>query len=198
MNTDTKQTQLQASFELVANKHNSRLYAGLSTTDRKRAWRSYEQWLKNPTDGGTPTSNLEALNMIRPLLSLSYFCPLSDKDIVMQMLQPVERQPIDRCYVMVRLSQNERPLVWVCALGGKRPGVSGPCIIRVRIGTPTALHPRYTVILEKKLTYESKNLHVILAHLHARYAPTRKLYAWTELYLVTTDDDDDDDDIHRK
>ena len=179
-------TKIQASFEFVANKHNSRFYNGLSTADRKRAWNSYEQWLKNPIDG-TQTSNLEALNMIRPLLSLSYFCPISDKDIVSNMLQPVERQPIDRCYVMLRLSQNERPLVWVCALGGKRPGLSGPRIIRVRIGAPTASRPRYTVVLEQKLAFESENVHVILAHLHAHYAPTRKLYAWTELYQETTD-----------
>ena len=162
-------TKIQPSFELVANKHNSRFYDGLSTADRKLAWKSYERWLENPSHAGTPPSRLFTLNIILSLLGLSYFCPLSDKDLVLKLMQPVERQPIDRCYGMVRLSQNERPLVWVIAFGGKRPGLSGPRMIRVRIGTPTASNPRYTVDL-------------LLAHLHAHYATTRKLYAWTERY----------------
>ncbi len=180
-------TKIQPSFELVANKHNSRFYDGLSTADRKLAWKSYERWLENPSHAGTPPSRLFTLNIILSLLGLSYFCPLSDKDLVLKLMQPVERQPIDRCYGMVRLSQNERPLVWVIAFGGKRPGLSGPRMIRVRIGTQTASSPRYTVILDQKLTYESANVSVILAHLHAHYAPTRKLYAWTELYQETAE-----------
>ena len=60
-------------------------------------------------------------------------------------------------------------------------------IVRVRIGVPIGNNKAYTVVFKNKetdkveITYQSDNLYVIMAHLHAHYAPKCKIYKWFEI-----------------
>ena len=160
-------------------KHQMHCYDSLSQVDRIKAWKSFTTWIKNPV------ANMDAFLVQRvffDLIKFEYFCPLSDKDIVMKMLESASRRNADECFIMLRLSQNTRPLVWVCAMGKSNQ------IIRVRIGVTTVAATsttpattNYTVILNGRLAYQDTSLKAITTKLYIHYGNNRTGYAWPRL-----------------
>lgn len=162
----------------IGNEHFMKHYYPKTSAElQEAAWKSLMIWFKNPLGDAGGNAELSK-TIINPLLNTSYFCPVSDKDIIMKMFASVSKHSPDKCFVMVRLSQNERPLVWVCAFGGSTR------IVRVRIGIPTENNRNYTIVFknqetdEVEITYSSESLQVIMAHLHIHYAPKLKIYEW--------------------
>ena len=90
-------------------------------------------------------------------------------------------------FMMIRLSQNERPLTWVLASAGK-----GGKTVRVRIGvdlisaaTKTSKTVvNYSVTLDKKLFHQSTILQDVINALRDHYLPRppprppRDIYSW--------------------
>ena len=166
-------------YKIFEKKHQMHYYDSLSSVDRIRAWGSFTTWIKNPV-ANMDTSLVK--RVFSDLTKSEYFCPLSDKDIVMKMLKPAGARNTDECFLMLRLSQNERPLVWICASGGSNK------INRVRIGVvtipatnTTPATTNYTVILEGKLAYQDTNLQAIMTKLYIHYGNGRTIYAWPRL-----------------
>jgi len=162
-------------FKIFAKEHEMHYYRTLSAKDRKLAWKHFETWKQNAFGDNTAPMYLHQ-RVVRPLLKQSYFCPISDKDLIAKILKPAANRQTDECFVMLRLSQNPRPLVWVCALGGTSK------ITRVRIGIPTPRNPKYTVMVKDRLAYQSTDIHVIATQLRIDYAPDCKTFDWSALY----------------
>lgn len=170
-------------FKIFQKEHLMHYYDSLSPTDRKLAWKSFMTWKDLPLGDGTADMYLHR-RIILPLVKSVYFCPISDKDLIIKMLKPVAKRGKDECFVMLRPSQNQRPLVWVCALGGSER------IILVRIGIPTPTNPNYTVILNNQLVYQDTDIHFIVTHLWTHYAKGRKIHPWINCcaqYTIGTD-----------
>jgi len=161
-------------------------YHNMKWPEQESAWESFVTWKKNPLDNGAPAGDVPKL-ILDPLLNNPYFCPVSDKDAIIKIMSGALDCPVGRCFVMIRLSQNERPLVWVCGFGGFGSEDDHTRIIRVRIGVPIGTNKNYTVVFKNKetgeveITYKSDNLHVIMAHLRVHYAPKCKIYKWFEI-----------------
>ncbi len=166
--------------KIFEKKHLIHYYDSLSPADRMKAWGSFTTWIKNPVANMGPGRSLVS-RLFMDLINSKYFCPLADKDVILRMLKPVEDRNPGDCYVMLRLSQNTRPLVWVCAIGGSTQ------IIRVRIGintipatTTTPALTNYTVILNQQLAYQGTNLQSIVAALCDRYVKDKTILAWPQ------------------
>ena len=159
-------------------KHKMHYYDSLTPADRIKAWGSFTTWIKNPI-AHMDTSLIS--RVFSDLIKSEYFCPLSDKDIVMEMLKPALARNTDECFIMLRLSQNTRPLVWVCAFGGSSK------IFRIRIGvttvmtSTTSLVTNYTVILDGQLAYQDTSLKALTTKLYIHYGNGRTAYAWPRL-----------------
>lgn len=159
-------------------KHLMYYYDSLSLADRIKAWGSFTTWIKNPV-ANMDTSLVK--RVFSDLVKSKYFCPLADKDVMFKMLKSVKDRNTGECYIMIRLSQNARPLVWVCAMGGSTR------VVMVRIGvntipatTTTPALTNYTVILENQLAYQGTNLQRIVGALCEHYAKGKTILAWTQ------------------
>ena len=76
----------------------------------------------------------------------------------------------------LRLSQNERPLVFVCALGGRST------FRQVRIGLPTDLNPKYTYDgLDGTVEYQNSDIKVLIQELIDFCPEGRKVRKWSEV-----------------
>ncbi len=166
--------------KIFEKKHLTHYYDSLSPTDRVKAWGSFTTWIKNPVANLGPGRSLVS-RLFADLIKSEYFCPLADKDVIFRMLKPVKDRNPAECYIMLRLSQNERPLVWVCGIGGSAR------VWMVRIGvntipatTTTPALTNYTVILNQQLAYQDTNLQSIVAALCEHYAKGKTILAWTQ------------------
>ena len=167
--------------KIFEKKHQIHYYDSLSPADRIKAWGSFTTWIKNPVANMGPGRSLVS-RLFVDLINSKYFCPLADKDVILRMLKPVKDRNAGECYLMLRLSQNTRPLVWVCAIGGSTQ------IIRVRIGvntipattTTTPALTNYTVILNQQLAYQDTNLQRIVGALCEHYVKGKTIRAWTQ------------------
>ena len=166
--------------KIFEKKHQIHYYDSLSLADRIKAWSSFTTWIKNPVANVGPGRSLVS-RLFVDLIKSKYFCPLADKDVILKMLKPVKDRNAGECYIMVRLSQNVRPLVWICAVGGSAR------ILRVRIGvntipatTTTPALTNYTVILNQQLAYQGTNLQSIVAALCEHYVKGKTILAWTQ------------------
>ncbi len=166
--------------KIFEKKHLIHYYDSLSPADRLKAWGSFTTWIKNPVANLGPGRSLVS-RLFVDLIKSEYFCPLADKDVIFDMMKPVKDRSPDECYLMLRLSQNERPLVWVCAIGGSAR------VFMVRIGvnaipatTTTPALTNYTVILNHQLAYQGTNLQSIVAALCERYAKGKTILSWTQ------------------
>ncbi len=164
--------------KIFEKKHLMHYYDSLSPADRVKAWKSFTTWIKNPV------ANMDTFLVKRvftDLVKSKYFCPLADKDVIFEMLKPVEHRKTSECYIMVRLSQNVRPLVWVCAVGGSNR------VFLVRIGvnaipatSTTPALTNYTVVLNQQLAYQGTNLQSIVAALCEHYVKGKTILTWTQ------------------
>nr|QBK90944.1 MAG: hypothetical protein LCPAC201_02450 [Pithovirus LCPAC201] len=153
-------------------------YAGLTEKQREKAWKSLMIWFTNPFDGES-VHLTKIIFILRPLVKSEYFCPISDKDLIGKIFEPAQDRPSNECYIMLRLSQNKRPLVFVCALGGSSR------IYRVRIGLPTDLNPEYTVLKEHSDTilHHNSDINIVIQELITSYARDRKVRRWYEINM---------------
>ncbi len=153
-------------------------YAGLTEKQREKAWKSLMIWFTNPFDGES-VHLTKIIFILRPLVKSEYFCPISDKDLIGKIFDPAQDRPSNECYIMLRLSQNKRPLVFVCALGGSSR------IYRVRIGLPTDLNPEYTVLKEHSDTilHHNSDINIVIQELITSYARDRKVRRWYEINM---------------
>ena len=148
--------------------------AKLTSNDCQLVWNSSLNWGLNPF-AGPPIHLTKIIEIIRPLISLKYFCATSKNDLIMKILEPVKYQKNNLCFVALRLSQNKRPLVWVCALGGESR------IIQVRIGIPdSTTNLKYTVLdkPDGQVIFAHKNIKVLLKQLQKKYVPGRTVREW--------------------
>ena len=166
-------------FKIFKKEHLMHYYDGLSETDRKLAWESLLEWQKNPYGNNTHATMIPRIIVAR-LLKNPWFCPIADKDLIMQMMQPAAGRSVGEYFIMLRLSQNVRPLVWVCAFGGSTR------IIRVRIGDDGD-GSRYTVILNNKFAYVNVSIQAIMTDLIIHYTTpkNRRIFSWTNLRSKT-------------
>ena len=165
--------------KIFEKKHLMHYYDSLSPADRIKAWKSFTTWIK------IPVANMDASLVKRlfvDLIKSKYFCHLADKDVIFEMLKPVKDRSSAECYIMVRLSQNTRPLVWVCAMGGSTR------VFLVRIGvntipatTTTPALTNYTVILQNQLAYQATSLQRIVGALCEHYAKGKTIRGWTQV-----------------
>ena len=165
--------------KMFEKKHLMHYYDSLSPADRIKAWGSFITWIRNPV-ANMDTSLVK--RVFSDLVKSEYFCPLADKDLILKMLKTAKDRNAGECYLMLRLSQNERPLVWVCASGGSNT------INRVRIGVATVpatsttpATTNYTVILEGQLAYQDTSLQAIMTKLYIHYGNGRMINAWPRL-----------------
>ncbi len=157
-----------------------RHYDGLSTKISKFAWESFVIWWKNPVWDGMRNLPLRK-KMFDDLLKSRYFLPVSDKDLVGRIFRDLPEIKKGDHFMMIRLSQNERPLTWVLASAGK-----GGKTVRIRIGvelisaaTKTSKTVvNYSVTLDKKMFYQSTNLKEVIGALRDHYLPPQDIYSW--------------------
>ncbi len=160
-------------YKVFEEKHLMHYYDSLSPTDRVRAWKSFATWIKNPV-ANMGTSLMK--RMLEDLIKSEHFCPLADKDVIFEMLKPVKDRNPDECYLMLRLSQHLRPLIWVCAIGGS----SRVLFVRIGVNTTTQGLINYTVILNQQLVYQATNLQSIVTSLCEHYVKGKTILAWTQ------------------
>ena len=177
MTTSTKPTNFAKEFKDLGLGPNLICYAGLTEQEREKAWKSCLTWVTNPFDGESIHLN-KIISILRPVVKSEYFCPISDKDLIREILKPALDRPSNECYIMLRLSQNKRPLVFVCYLGGSR-------IWRVRIGLPTDSNPEYTVLDKESGTvlYHNTDINAVIQKLIDSYSEGRKVHRWYEIKM---------------
>ena len=168
-------------FEIFEEKQGMYYYDSLTLNDRIKAWGSFATWINNLL-GNMASDKSLVKRVFLDLIKSEYFCPLADKDIVLKIMKPAALRNVNECFIMVRLSENQRPLVWVCASGGSSK------INRVRIGVATipatSTTPpttNYTVILEGQLAYQDTSLQAIMTKLYIHYGNGRTIHAWPRL-----------------
>lgn len=176
MNTSTESTNFAQEFKDLGLCLNMSSYASLTKDERKKAWNSFLTWVMNPFKGVSVNLN-KIISILRPVVKSKYFCPISDKDLILKILEPTQRRQLNECFIMLRLSQNKRPLVFVCALGRSR-------IYRVRIGLPTDLNPEYTVLnKEGNIIHHNSDIKVIIQELIDSYAEGLTVHKWSEVSI---------------
>ena len=165
-------------IDIIDKKLIIRHYDGLATRISEFAWNSFVNWWKNPVWSGFYNRRLKD-KMFADLLKSRYFLPVSDKNLVMRIFRDLTMQKKGDHFMMIRLSQNERPLVWVLASGGTGK------IVRVRIGvelisaTKTSeTVVKYSVILDKKVFYQSTDLRKVIEALRNHYLLPQDIYSW--------------------
>ena len=162
-----------------------RIYNNLSPSVRKKAWESLQNWILNPGWDGMRNPLLRK-KMFSDLTKSKYFFPASDKNLVDKIFHSLKNRNKDEYFMMIRLSQNERPLTWVLGQGGT--GVT----TRVRIGVDFApgwgSAVVYTVVMgkAKQIIYQSTSLQVIMKSLRDYYVKPKRTYAWPLLSKLTT------------
>ena len=155
----------------------ARRYDSLSFELRTKAWKSFKIWMRNPIWDGARFLSVKN-KMFSDLFKLKNFFPASDKNLVMKMFESLPGRSPGEYFTMIRLSQNERPLVWVMAQGGTGK------IIRVRIGVEGGL---YSVVLAGGKRYESEDLQEIMKKLRDHYIFTpRRFHAWPLFFNQAT------------
>ena len=176
MNTSTESTNFAQEFKDLGLCPNMSSYASLTKDERKKAWNSFLTWVMNPFNGVSVNLN-KIISILRPVVKSKYFCPISDKDLILKILEPTQRRQSNECFIMLRLSQNKRPLVFVCALGGSSK------ILRLRIGLPTESDPVYTVIDKEgyKVLYQDSDINVVIQKLINYYSAGRRVLKWSEI-----------------
>ncbi len=150
--------------------------------DRKRAWTGFEHWLDFPIWFATPEMKGK---MFSELVKSEYFFPTISRDLVLKLFEKsAERIYRGDYFMMVRLSQASRPLVWTLITGGTETKK----LTQVRIGvgqiSSTALVPRYiiyTVVLGQ-LEFQSKTLKGMVEFLRAHYIKETPAYPWPSFF----------------
>ena len=176
MNTSTESTNFAQEFKDLGLFLNMSSYASLTKDERKKAWNSFLTWVMNPYGGKSVNLN-EIISILRPAVKSKYFCPISDKDLILEILKPTKDRQSNECFIMLRLSQNKRPLVFVCALGRSR-------IWRIRIGLPTDSNPEYTVLdKEGDIIHHNSDIEVIIQELINSYAEGLTVHKWSEVSI---------------
>ena len=157
-------------------------YNSLSPNDRVKAWKSFQTWLRNPKWDGISNQPLKR-KMFSDLVKSKYFFPASDQSLVLKIFQSLPQRSANEYYMMIRLSQNPRPLTWVLARGGTS------MLTKVRIGVHLIPATKawnsiviYTVIFDEDLkggiVYQSTSLQVIVESLRDRFVQPKRGYAW--------------------
>ncbi len=128
--------------------------------------------------------------MFSDLVKSKYFFPVSDKNLVLKIFQSVTDRNENEYFMMIRLSQNARPLVWVFAEGGTGK------VTRVRIGVHLIPATKawnsaviYTVVMgddDPEIVYQSTSLQVIMESLRDHYIKPKRVYAWPLLSSLMT------------
>ena len=165
------------SFEIIKKGDILRYYDSLSPDLREKAYNSYQIWLKNPKWHGKDNPLL-MYRMFSDLIKSKYFFPASDDNLILKIFRPVMERNKNEHFMMIRLSQNAKPLTWVLASGKNK------VINKARIGVeliPGTKRVNYTVDMGEKNTYQSTNLEVIIEILRALYIKTNRTYAWSLL-----------------
>ena len=162
-------------------------YNSLSENDRAKAWRSFQIWLRNPVWDGISKPLLKR-KMFSDLVKSKYFFPVSDKNLILKIFQSLPQRNENEYFMMIRLSQNAKPLVWVLAQGGTGK------IIRVRIGIELIPATKawnsvviYTVVMgEGRIVNQSTSLQVVMENLRDYYIKPKRTYAWPLLSNLVT------------
>lgn len=170
-------------------------YTALTKEDSREAWKSIQTWIEEDSKKAwSILTTWSECDDSKKIFNSEYFCAIGNTDLTHKILTPATGRASDECFIMLRLSQNVRPLVFVCVFGGLSS------VTQVRIGLSLIFtnsseavrnpkNPRelkltieFTVInKDKKITHSNSDIDVIIQELIKEYSDGRKVLKWSVL-----------------